>query len=131
MHSNRWIGLLVAGLMLAGCQPKAAPPVGPVYPPAVAPTAQTVERIKRLAPDALIGHITALLPEEHLALVGDVPVRDFAEGQVVTFAGGNDVAIGNGVVVRISKDALHVRYEDPAPGARPPAGGDLAVRFRR
>ena len=124
-------GLMIVSLFAAaGCQPKEQP-TGPVYPPPVAPTPQTRERIQRLAPDALIGEVTAVLPQERLAMIGNVPVQQFKEGDVVTFMGGNEVSIGNGIVIRVGADTLQVRYEPPPPGGRPPAMGDLAIRFGR
>ncbi|MCY2951034.1 MAG: hypothetical protein NTU53_03540 [Planctomycetota bacterium] len=131
MQLTRWAGLLFVGLLVVGCQKKASQPAGPVYPPAVAPTPETRDRIHRLAPDALIGQVIAVLPDQHLALVADLPVQEFKIGQILCFVGGDAVNTGTGVVVHIGPDALHVRYEEPQPGGRPPAVGDLAVRFKR
>ncbi len=131
MNLRRLACVLLAALVVSACQKRAESPVGPVYPPAVAPTAETRERLARLAPDALVGRVNAVLPDEHLALVADIPVKDFTIGQVLFFLGGDAVNVGNGVVVHISQDALHVRYSEPTAGSRPPAVGDLAVRFKR
>jgi hypothetical protein len=77
-------------------------------------------------PDARVGLVTAVLPDDHLASVGSVPVKDFAVGDIVSFidAYGNIVATGQ--VEAITNDQLNVRYTPT--GGRDPIKGDLAVR---
>lgn len=128
MTRTRWASaMILAAAMIAGCQQNKKP----TTPQPVPVTAETRQRIQRLAPDAVIGQVIAILPEERLIAVGDLPIQDFKPGQVLSFIGGEPEPVGAGVVVSIVRDTLHVRYEPPPPGGRPPAVGDLAIRFRK
>jgi hypothetical protein len=125
----RWAGVavLMSVVVVAGCQRKAAE--GPVAPVPVGADARA--RIARLAPGAAIGTVIAVLAEDRLVAVGEVQVRDFHVGDVVSFMGGEEQPIGTGVVVNIVRDTLHVRYEASSAVGRAPVVGDLAVRFKR
>lgn len=124
----RWAGLAVLmSVVTVGCQRKAPTPA----PTPVPVGSEAKARITRLAPDAIVGTVVAVLAEDRLVAVGEAPVKEFHVGDVVTFMGGEDQPLGSGVVVNIVRDTLHVRYEAPPEGGRTPAVGDLAVRFKR
>jgi len=130
MTLTRWAAPILAGLMLVGCQQKPAEPLTPIYPAPVAPTAETRQRIAQFAADAQIGQVTAVLPQERMAAVTGLPLKDFQKGDLLIFVGGDQTPIPHAVILNIVADALHVRYQQPAPGDRPPAVGDLAIRFK-
>ena len=118
-----WLAGVVA---LGGCaqkqaeQPKAEP--APLSDDAVA-------AYRRKHPDALIGRVVAIRPQDQLVSVGDVPVVDFRRGDAVTFLSGSDQQIGNGDVIDIMNERLIVRYAQG--GGREPRVGDLVVRFKK
>jgi hypothetical protein len=82
---------------------------------------------QRHNPDARVGLVTAVLPDEHLASVGSVPVKDFSLGDIVSFIDADGDIIATGQVEAISNNRLNVRYTPPSEG-RNPIRGDLAVR---
>ncbi len=121
--------LIVTTMLLAGCRSE-APQQTVVVPPAPTPvSAELRQRLATRAPDAVIGRVIAVLPDNRLAAVGDVPVTSFKREDVVTFIGSEDVTLVSGTVVEVLADAVHIRYELPADGQRAPAVGDLAVKF--
>jgi hypothetical protein len=82
-------------------------------------------------PDALVGRVIAVRPEDRLVAVGDTPVTDFKRGDVVVFVSAGDEPPSGGEVVDIRKDTITVRYSEPTAGQRPPKAGDLMVRFKK
>jgi hypothetical protein len=121
------VGGMLGGV-LGGCQ----------TPPKPAPTPPTTEETVRLMrqyftaadPKAIVGLVTAVLPDEMYAAVGDVDLKDFTEGEAITFIDTNKKFLTNGIVKKVTASALHVQYEAPGPGSRAPQLGDLAVRFK-
>src|SRR3954468_19241215 len=117
---------LSGAIVVGGCaqrpveQPKAEP--APLSDDAVA-------AYRRKHPEALIGRVVAVRPQDHLVSVGDVPVVDFKKGDAVTFLSGGDQQIGNGDGIDIMNERLIVRYA--AGGGREPRVGDLVVRFKK
>jgi hypothetical protein len=123
----RFRGMLVATLMagvLAGCQHKKAAPV-PLAPEAVQEIRQSYMSVD---PKARVGVVIAALPEKGLVAVGDVPVADFKEGDVVVFIDNHRQVIAAGKVVAKTADALHVSYDLAGAHGREPGVGDLAVK---
>ncbi|HEY8666590.1 MAG TPA: hypothetical protein VIL86_08000 [Tepidisphaeraceae bacterium] len=125
--------VVLAGLMV-GCRHN--PPPQKEMPAAV--SSQTLQSIResyrQLDPNARVGQVLAVEPSADLAAVGEVDVKDFKEGDSITFLDASQNLIANGTVVRIvtgeGGDWLHVRYEPAARGGRAPAVGDLAVRVK-
>ena len=119
---------LVMLCTLAGCAHRTDTAVSQPAPPA---DVQAVRQAIRASdPKAIVGVVTAVLPDTSFASVGDVPVADFHVGEVVTFIDGEQHSLTHGVVKGISGDSLHVQYDKPATGGREPQVGDLAVRFK-
>jgi len=119
---------LAALCFLSGCQT-------PVKETAAAPADEETLRLVRQSftasdPSAIVGLVIAVLPDPMYAAVGDVDVKDFNEGDAISFIDSNKKFLVNGVVKKVTSDALHIQYEPPAPNSRAPKVGDLAVRFK-
>jgi hypothetical protein len=84
-------------------------------------------RYQRMNPDNRVGVVTAVLPQSKLAAIGDLPLQDFAIGDVLTFIDAREQPFNTGVVVNATASALHVKYDA---SRRAPREGDLAVRLR-
>jgi hypothetical protein len=100
-------------------------------------TAASPEQIQALRdsytkadPSARVGVVTAVLPSDNLAAVGDIPVGDLSNGDGFTFSDADNRPLTVGKVVAKTADAVHVKYETPEPTSRAPIVGDLAVHVR-
>ena len=136
--SGRLMGRMVAlsalltvcavGGFLTGCQ---VPPKDGAAPPANEETLRLIRQSFTASdPTAIVGLVIAVLPDQMYAAVGDINVKDFNEGDAVSFVDTNKKFLVNGVVKKITADALDIQYVTPGPGARAPQVGDLAVRFK-
>jgi hypothetical protein len=127
MTRLRWagVGLLWANIFV-GCTTQKEPQQPKPEPASLSDDA--VAAYRRKHPEALIGRVVAVRPQDRLLSVGDVPVVDFRQGDAVTFLGASDQQIGSGQVINIMNERLIVRYE--AGGGREPLVGDLVVRFK-
>lgn len=131
MRSFLVAAILAAGLGLPGCQTKTNPAGGPPATPAR--LAEIRESYARQKPGTIVGQVTAVLREQNLLAVGDVPADRFARGDVVSILDGNEVTLAVGRVVRVDdkmQDPVHVKYESRA-DARPPMEGDVVIRLPR
>ena len=127
MTSLRRAGLCLLGVIVfGGCTQKQ--PEQP-KPEPVPLSDDAVAAYRRKHPDALIGRVVAVRPQDRLVSVGDVPVVDFKRGDAVTFVSASDEQIGSGSVVDIMNERIIVRYAEG--GGREPRVGDLVVRFRK
>lgn len=122
--------LLVAVLAawpLTGCGTTKRPSQG-----AAPATPQRLEEIRaRYAserPGTIVGPVVAVLPEQGLASLGDVPADRFAEGDLVSLIDSREQTLAIGRVVRRLEDSVHVKYER-SPGMRAPVEGDVGVRL--
>lgn len=123
-------GLALVVGMSAGCRPKAAPPGATLPPPADAQMVQELRQsYQRIHPGTRVGLVTAVAEDITLAAVGDIDLKSFRNGDIITFIDTNQLPIANGTVVNITPDALHVKYT-PAPDGRAPRKGDLAVSLQ-
>ncbi len=120
---------IVAALcLLSGCQ---APVKDSAAPPADEETLRLVRQSFTASdPTAIVGLVIAVLPDQMYAAVGDVDVKDFSEGDAISFIDSDKKFLVNGVVKKVTADALHIQYVPPAPNSRAPKVGDLAVRFK-
>ena len=118
--------LLLLACVLTGCQNKAKQSES-----GMAASQQDVaairSRIMAADPNARVGVVTAVLPKAQLAAIGDVPLQDFAIGDIVTFIDSHEKPFNSGTVVNATSTSLHVKYEL---SRRAPREGDLAVRLR-
>jgi hypothetical protein len=125
------IATLAAAAALAGCQNKQQQAGPPVAPPASAETVRQIRQaFQERDPSTLVGPVIATLPDADLAAVGDVPVDQFKNGDLVTFIDSNQAIIAVGNVVNTTADAVHVKYHPQGDAARPPREGDLAVKTK-
>jgi hypothetical protein len=114
--------------ILGGCQ---TPAKTTVAPPADDDTLRLARQsFTATDPKAIVGLVIAVLPNQMYAAVGDIDVKDFTEGEVVSFIDSNKKFLVNGVIKKVTDDALDVQYEAPAADSRAPKVGDLAVRFK-
>lgn len=130
MKASGWAGLVVAGalsLAVVGCQKKAEQTAVPATPDALEMIRQ---QIKATNPNAFVGQVVATLPDGKFAAVGDVPVAEFREGEVISFIDVSKRPLAHGVVRAIGPDTLHVEIEQVEPGGRAPQVGDIAYRFK-
>jgi hypothetical protein len=121
------IVLALAGAMISfsGCMSVAPPPAPPVTPEQLS---QLRETYQSQDAEARVGEVTAVLPGSHLASVQNVPLKDFTEGDIITFLDSNGKILTMGKVEAISPNSLTVRYDPPQKDGREPAVGDVAVR---
>jgi hypothetical protein len=127
MRWLRTVGLCLLGIVLFnGCTQQKAPEPKP-QPVAMSDDALAAYRKKH--PDALIGRVVAIRPEDHLLAGGDLNVSDFKSGDAVVIFGSGEEQITTGDVVSMGKSWIHVHYNDST-GQRPPQMGDLIVRFK-
>ncbi len=128
LHPRKWLVSTVILAGLTGCQNK---PTEVAAPPANEDTLGLIRQSYIAAdPTAVVGLVTATVPSENFAAVGNMDVKDFKEGDVVSFIDSNKKFLVHGVVKKVTADAIHVKYETPAMGSRAPMLGDLAVRFK-
>jgi len=122
---------LLAAMLLAGCaeQPK---PVASAPPPSgISPSDYDNFKNMYLStnPDARVGRVEAVLPDDHRLAVGDIPTSDFQVGDVVSILDGSLNVVADGKVVEVSDDLLYVKYYPPVnDGSQQPQPGELAVR---
>ena len=81
----------------------------------------------RAYPDSRVGVIDFVRRQDKLVSVGEVNGGDFREGETVVIIDDKQKVIGNGTVVRILQDHIHVAYR-VAKSGRDPIVGDLMVR---
>ncbi len=117
----------LAGLVwsLTGCSSGNAPPTPPITPEQLTQLQQTY---RSQDSDARVGEVTAVLSSSSLASVSDVPLKDFTEGDVITFLDSNGKILTMGKVEAVTPNSLTVKYDPPGKGGREPAIGDVAVR---
>jgi len=128
MRWLRTVGLcLLEVVLLTGCthqktqEPKAqAAPIGD----------DAVAAYRRKHPEAMIGRVVAVRPEDRLLAAGDLPIADFKRGDAVVILGSSQEQIATGDVVSMGKNWIHVHYGEAATGQRAPQLGDLVVRFK-
>lgn len=122
--------LALGGLgLLAACQPKAKPQVA-APPPADTKLVQEIQSaMQKINPRVRVGRIVAVVPEAQLAALGDVNTKDFQVGDVVSLMSPSQAVYGAAEVVRITDQAVHVKYRNNPRNSMPitPKVGDLAV----
>ncbi|MCC7349198.1 MAG: hypothetical protein IT446_01390 [Phycisphaerales bacterium] len=120
---------MVLGMEL-GCRPKSPPSNGSLSSSGDAELVQQLRQsYQRIHPGTRVGLVTAVAEDVSLAAVGDIDLKSFSNGDILTFIDPNEKPVANGTVVNITPDALHVKYA-PLPDGRIPRQGDLAVSLR-
>jgi hypothetical protein len=127
MTCSRTVALcLLVAVLFGGCTrekpPETKAPSAPIGDDVVA-------AYRKKHPEALIGRVVAVRPEDRLLAAGDVPAADFKRGDAVVILGGDQEQIATGDVVSIGNNWIHVQYGEAA-GQRAPKLGDLVVRFK-
>ena len=131
MRQHRFLPALLLALSLAGCRhhKKVEGPVAP-RPATEDQVTRIRETYQRIYPDSRVGVVTAVRPQDNLVKVSEVDPKDFRINDIVAFMNSNQDPLTTGVVIHLTPDGLHVRYDPPRAGRRAPENGDLAVRFR-
>lgn len=126
-HLRTFCLAVLVGATLVGCRYRHSQP----EPMDAAAVQQVRDRYTKLDPAARVGVVVAALPEKGLVAVGDIPVQDFAENDVLVFMDRETQVIAAGKVVAKTDAALHLSYDVRGPEGREPQVGDLAVRTGR
>jgi hypothetical protein len=126
MTFSRTLALCLLGaFLLNGCtsqkQPEAKPAPSPIG-------GDVVAAYQKKHPDALIGRVVSVRPQDRLVAVGNMPVDQLKTGDAVVIIGSDQEQIATGDVVSKGKEWIHVHYSDTA--QRVPALDDLVVRFK-
>lgn len=136
MPMSRFARIVLVGsisALLGGCAAKPKTPPAPP-PPSVNSARQTARDLqaayRQSDPSARVGIVLAVKPDIQLAAVGDVPVKDFKSGDVVSFMDTNQQLVANGHVTDTDNDLLIVKYDVLLSGGRAPRAGDLAIRVK-
>jgi hypothetical protein len=131
MRLSRLTGTTLLALGLIGCAShnQKNHEIAVATPASESRIAEIRQNYLRNDKNAQVGVVIAVEPADHLAAVGDVMLDQIRENDVVTFIDSNETPIANGVVVRKTANAAHVRYEHVPGDGRDPVVGDLAVRF--
>jgi hypothetical protein len=128
MNWSRMVALCLLGAVLfSGCT-REKPPEAKAPPATIGDDVVAAYRKKH--PEALIGRVMAIRPEDRLLAAGDVPVADFKRGDAVVILGAEQEQIATGDVVSIGNNWIHVQYSETAVGQRAPKLGDIVVRFK-
>ena len=114
-------GLLIG---IPACAPK-NPPVDAQMTPADQ-VAALRESIQKSKPGSLVGQV--LTTYEQYAAVTDIPTKEVAIGQTISFLDAKGDPINNGTIARIIDDTLHVKFDTN--GKRPVQKGDIAVLLK-
>lgn len=134
MKSVMWIGMFLVTAVAASCHRTTTPPP-PTYQQQPTPSTEWIaiyrQNIQATHPGSLVGVVNAVLPENHFASVGEIPVEQVKPGDLLTIVdgGGNPVVVGQ--VVKAVDGNVHLRYEEPQPGRRSPREGDAAVKLAK
>ena len=127
MICSRTVALCLLGVVLvSGCtrpkEPETKAPPTPIGNDVVA-------AYQKKHPEALIGRVVAVRPEDRLLAAGEVPVGDFKNGDSVVILGSDQEQLATGNVVSMGKSWIHVHY-NALEGKPAPKLGDLVVRFK-
>ena len=126
MTFSRTVALCLLGaFLLSGCARQQPPQAKPAPTPI---GGDVVAAYQKKHPDALIGRVVAVRPEDRLLAAGDLPVDQIKAGDAVVTLSSDQEQIATGDVMSMGKNWVHVRYSDTA--QRVPALGDLVVRFK-
>jgi len=106
--------LLSAMVGLNGCLSSPEPIAPPVTPEQLA---QMRDDYRHQDREARVGLVTAVLAGSNLAAVGNVPVKDFTLGDIITFIDSNGKTLTLGKVEAINGNSLTVVTSTPAPMA--------------
>jgi hypothetical protein len=117
--------LVYIAVGLNGCMTAPEPIAPPVSPEQLT---QMRDEYRRTDADARVGIVTAVLASNNLASVGEVPVKDFTIGDIISFVDSNGKVVTMGTVEAINHNSLTVRYVNPTRHGRAPVEGDAAVR---
>lgn len=123
-QSGWWVGVGLVVCLLAGCQANTA-----AAPPASDAQAQALrQQLASSGTKAYVGLVIAVRPQDKFVAIGDVPVRDFHQGDAFVIVDSNQNVLAHGTVRAVTSDAVHLKYW-VASGGRDPRVGDLGVRF--
>jgi hypothetical protein len=118
-------------LVAAGCAANKPPPVAQM-PQTVTLGDNDYAAIKKAYldanPDARVGRVIAVLPNEKRLTANDVPFADFKAGDIISIVDGQLNLIADGTVLEVQPDQLYVSYVPATVGSRDPAAGDLLIR---
>ena len=119
---------VITAALVGGCASRSST-ADEIAPPATASTVRQIrDTFQQQDPSTLVGLVIAVLPDSDLASIGDVPVDQFENNQLVTFIDSRQAIIAVGNVVNMTDDAVHVRYQPHGDKPRAPRIGDLAVK---
>lgn len=133
MTSRYMLTLIAAATLFSGCTrtpPAAETPIQPM--PSSDWVASYRATIEQGSPGSIVGVVNAVMPEQNLASVSDIPAGSLSLKQTLTFIDGDGNPLGVGEVISVTEYGnVHVEYETPQPGRRSPQVGDVAVWLKK
>lgn len=121
-------GLLAGAGLVVGCQTKEPEPAPP-DPVAVQQAALSMRQtLMEADPNAKIGMVVTVLPDQPWLSAGNLPVEDFQNGDWVTVFTPEGQVLAVGEVRNIQGQGLHVRYNASQGAPRGPMKGDLVLK---
>ena len=117
--------LITATAVAGGCVSKPVP-----VPEPASPSASQVESIRlsyiSAFPNARVGVVSSVLPDEPYALVTQIDTKDLKAGEIVSFIDSSESIVAHGEIIKVEADSLAIKF---VAVTRTPRTGDVAVKF--
>jgi hypothetical protein len=129
MINRRWMLVVAGALLAAGCA-RSQKTLAPPAPPPLSSDerlAQIRQTLSRQEPTAIVAPVIETLSTARLAALGEVSADQYRRGDIITFIDSEMNVIDTGIVIKITPDQVHVRYDTPDAAHREPRVGDLGV----
>jgi len=125
----RWIAVVIIALLTLGCARSQKTLAAPAPPPLSSDErlAQIRQKLSRQEPMAIVAPVVETPADAQLAAPGEVSVDQFHRGDIITSIDSEMNVIDTGMVIKITSDQVHVRYDLPDAAHRQPRVGDLGV----
>jgi hypothetical protein len=134
MLERSWITILAASLAV-GCSSSQAPPQAKPLPPQPVLGSDDYASLKSsylsANPDAHVGRVEAVLPNEPRLAISDIGPADFRPGDVLSIVDSQLNPVADAVVTSADTDYLYVRYVPVVVSSPAPVVGDLAIRAEK
>ena len=129
MINRRRMMITALALLISGCT-RSQKTLAPPAPPPMSSDerlAQIRQTLSRQEPTAIVAPVIETVAQARLAALGEASVDQFRVGDIITFIDSEMNVIDTGIVIKITPDQVHARYDLPDPAHREPRVGDLGV----